>query len=161
MTKNDILRRFRYALDINDAAMIDIFALAGRKVKKAELSDLLKKEGDTGYVECNDSVMSSFLDGLIIHKRGKRDDAVGSQEKTNSELNNNLILKKMRIALELNEEGMLAIMKLADIVVSKSELSALFRREDHKNYKECGDQFLRNFLNGLTRRYREESFADK
>lgn len=161
MTKNDILRRFRYALDINDSTMIEIFALAGRKVRKIELNSLLKKEDDPGYVECCDEVMSAFLDGLIIHKRGKREEAEEQQEKSEPALNNNLILKKMRIALELNEEGMLAIMKLADIVVSKSELSALFRRKEHKNYKECGDQFLRNFLNGLTRRYREESFLDK
>lgn len=160
MTKNDVLRRFRYALDISDSCMIEIFALAGHEVGKAELNSLLKKEDDPGYVECSDAVMSAFLDGLIIYKRGKKEGDDGSQEQTESALNNNIILKKMRIALELNEEGMLATMKLAGVVVSKSELSALFRRKGHKNFKECGDQFLRNFLNGLTIRNRENSFSD-
>jgi uncharacterized protein YehS (DUF1456 family) len=161
MTKNDILRRFRYALDLSDSTMIEIFSLGGRTVKKYELSCLLKKEDDPDYVECSDEVMTAFLDGLIIHKRGTREGSEEQQEKLESALNNNLILKKMRIALELNEEGMLAIMKLAGVIVSKSELSALFRRKEHKNFKECGDQFLRNFLNGLTRCYREASFTDK
>ncbi len=161
MTKNDILRRFRYALDLSDLTMIEIFGLGGRTVKKYELSCLLKKEDDPDYVECSDEVMTAFLDGLIIHKRGKREGSEEQQEMLEPALSNNLILKKMRIALELNEEGMLATMKLAGVIVSKSELSALFRRKEHKNFKECGDQFLRNFLNGLTRRYREESFADK
>ena len=62
----------------------------------------------------------------------------------------------MRIALNLNADDMLAVMKLADMVLSASELTALFRRKDHKHYKECGDQFLRNFLQGLTVKHRGE-----
>jgi uncharacterized protein YehS (DUF1456 family) len=160
MTKNDILRRFRYALDISDAGVIEIFRLGGMEIGKAELNNLLRKEEDSGYVECSSAVLNAFLDGLILQKRGPREGG-DSQQAAASELNNNLILKKIRIALEMNEDEMLATMKLANVVVSKPELSALFRRKGHKNYKECGDQFLRNFLNGLTMRYREGSFADK
>lgn len=64
-------------------------------------------------------------------------------------MTNNDILKKLRIALKLRDEDIIEILKLVDFQVSKSELSALFRTEDHPNYKECGDQLLRNFLNGL------------
>ena len=64
-------------------------------------------------------------------------------------LTNNDILKKIRVALELKDEDIIHILKLADFEVSKSELNALFRKPDHPNYKECGDQLLRNFLNGL------------
>lgn len=64
-------------------------------------------------------------------------------------MTNNDILKKLRIALKLRDEDIIEILKLVDFEVSKSELSALFRNEDHPNYKECGDQLLRNFLNGL------------
>ena len=161
MTNNDKLRRFRYALDISDASMIEMFRLAGHEISKSGLNDLLKKEDDAGYVECSDAVMGAFLDGLILLKRGKREGTPEQPEKRDSRLSNNVILKKIRIALELNEDDMLALMKLADVIVSKSELSALFRREGHKNFKECGDQFLRNFLNGLTLRHREHSFTDK
>ncbi len=64
-------------------------------------------------------------------------------------MTNNDILKKLRIALKLRDEDIIEILKLVDFQVSKSELSALFRTEDHPNYQECGDQLLRNFLNGL------------
>jgi uncharacterized protein YehS (DUF1456 family) len=64
-------------------------------------------------------------------------------------LTNNDILKKLRVALALKDDEIIEICKKADFDVSKAELSALFRKEDHPNYKPCGDQFLRNFLNGL------------
>ena len=92
----------------------------------------------------------SFLDGFIILKRGKKDSAPEPVKKVKTKLTNNIIFKKLRIALELRGDDILAILKLADLSVSKSELNALFRREGHKHYKVCGDQFLRNFLQGLT-----------
>ena len=64
-------------------------------------------------------------------------------------LTNNDILKKLRVALELKDDDILKILKLVDYEVSKSELNAIFRKEDHTNYMPCGDQLLRNFLNGL------------
>lgn len=64
-------------------------------------------------------------------------------------LTNNDILKKIRVALELKDEDVVKILKLAEFNISKSELNALYRKPDHPNYKECGDQLLRNFLNGL------------
>jgi uncharacterized protein YehS (DUF1456 family) len=69
-------------------------------------------------------------------------------------MTNNDILKKLRIALNLRDTDIIEILKLADFEISKTELSALFRKEDHKNYKECGDQILRRFLNGLIIRNR-------
>lgn len=153
MTNNDILRRFRYALDMSDVAMIEMFKLGGHEIDKAGLAALLKKEEDAGYMACRDAVMTAFLDGLIVQKRGKKEGAP-TPPAAPDRLRNNVILKKMRIALNLNEDDMLAILKSADVVISSSELSALFRRKDHKHYKECGDQFLRSFINGLTKRYR-------
>lgn len=64
-------------------------------------------------------------------------------------LSNNDILKKLRVALQLRDEDVIAILKLVDFELTKSELSALYRKPDHPNYKPCGDQLLRNFLNGL------------
>ncbi|MFZ2196190.1 MAG: DUF1456 family protein [Thermodesulfovibrionales bacterium] len=154
MTKNDILRRVRYALNINDSTMLEIFRLSGHEIEQSYLLNLLKKEDEDGYVDCSDKVMGFFLDGLIIHKRGRQEIKQQQQMKSAPRLSNNAILKKLRIALELKEDDMVGIVKLADIDISKSELTALFRKEGHRNYKECGDQFLRNFLKGLTIRYR-------
>lgn len=155
MTKNDILRRVRYALNIDDSTMLEIFKLAGHEIEQPGLINLLKKENEEGYVDCSDQVMGFFLDGLIFHKRGRQETKPGQEKKSGTRLTNNAILKKLRIALELKEDDMVGILKLADIDISKSELSALFRKEGHRNYKECGDQFLRNFLKGLTIRYRD------
>lgn len=154
MINNDILRRVRYALNINDSSMIEIFKQADYHMALPELVSLLKKDDEQGFMECSDKIMEYFLNGLIYSRRGKIESKQGQDKKTNSTLSNNTILKKLRIAMELREEDMLEIMEIADMKVSKSELTALFRKEGHKNYKDCGDQFLRNFIKGLTIRYR-------
>ena len=151
MTNNDILRRIRYIFDFNDLKMITIFSLADYKVTREQISDWLKKDDDPAYKACNDSQLAIFLNGLINHKRGKRD---GPQPKPEAKLNNNIIFRKLKIALNLKEEETLAILKSADLVISKHELSAFFRREDHKHYRVCKDQILRNFLKGLQLKYR-------
>jgi uncharacterized protein YehS (DUF1456 family) len=154
MLNNDILRQLRYALNINDPAMVKIFKLADHEIEQSTLNGLLKKEDEEGFVDCSNPVLEHFLDGLILHKRGRREMKPGETGKPVSRLTNNAILKKIRIALELKEDDMLAVLRLADVEISKSELTALFRKEGHKNYKECGDQFLRKFLRGLSLRYR-------
>ena len=154
MNNNDVLRQLRYALNMNDSTMIEIFKLADHEIGQTILTGLLKKEDEEGFVNCGDVVLGYFLDGLILYKRGRKEMKPGETRRSDSRLTNNIILKKMRIALELKEDDMLAVLKLAEVDISKSELSALFRKEGHKNYKECGDQFLRKFLKGLFIRYR-------
>jgi uncharacterized protein YehS (DUF1456 family) len=150
MNNNDILRRLRYALDISNPGMIEIFQLSGCSIEQPTLLKIMKKEEEDEFIACSNPLMSFFLDGLIIHKRGRRDSDTVESPKPDASLNNNAILKKLRIALDLKENDMLAVMALAGVKLSKSELSALFRNKGHKHFKECGDQFLRNFLQGLT-----------
>ncbi len=154
MTNNDIFRRLRYALDLKDITMIEIFELSEHKIEKAELARLFKNEEEEGYECCSDTIMGLFLDGLIIYKRGKVDMLSGNVKKPDLPLTNNDILKKLRIALKFREDDMLGTLKLAGMNISKSELSALFRKQGQRHYKECGNQLLRNFLKGLTTRYR-------
>jgi len=154
MINNDILRQLRYALNINDSTVIEIFKVAGHEIDRAGLAGLFRKEEEEGFVNCSNALLGYFLDGLILYKRGRRETKPGESERPESRLTNNAILKKIRIALELKEDDMLAIFRLAGIDMSKSELTALFRRESQKNYKECGDHFLRKFLRGLSLRYR-------
>ncbi len=134
--------------------MLDIFRLGEHPMDLAGLKDLLKKEGEQGYVVCSSKVLGSFLDGFIIYKRGRQEPKAGEIKRPDPELTNNVILRKIRIALELKEDDMLGILKLAKVTISKSELSAFFRATEHKNFKSCGDQILRNFLTGLALRYR-------
>lgn len=149
LTNNDTFRRLRYALDLHDPDLEEIFSLSGMALPRADILNLLKKETDTGYVECSNAVLSSFLDGLIVKRRGKKEGKPQAPVDAGQLLSNNDILKKLRIALELHEEDVTAILKKAGVEISRSELSALFRNKDHKNFKDCGDQFLRNFLTGL------------
>jgi uncharacterized protein YehS (DUF1456 family) len=128
---------------------------------QSDITALVKKEDEEGYLECSDLVLEGFLDGLIAYKRGKRPDGPVEGQKKDERLTNNDILKKIRIALELKEADMLEVFKLAQFPTSKSELTALFRTKGHENYKECGDQLLRNFLKGLTVRNRDEKSAKK
>ena len=155
MNNNDILRRTRYALDISNQEMISIFQISGCALELPTLFKLLKKEEEDEFISCSNPLLGFFLDGLIVHKRGRREGVDEQPPKPDASLNNNAILKKLRIALDLKEDDMLAIMKLAGVTISKSELSALFRNKGHKHFKECGDQFLRNFLQGLTIRNRK------
>ncbi|MGL5393205.1 MAG: DUF1456 family protein [Shewanella sp.] len=152
MINNDILRRLRFVFDFSNAKMIKIFAKAGREVPVEEMINLLHKEEEEGYKACNDTTLCQFLDGLIIEKRGLREGA--EIPAPVSRLNNNLIFKKLRVALEMREEDIVATLALAEMQMSKSELSALFRNPEHKNFKECGDQILRNFIRGLSLKYR-------
>jgi len=155
MTNNDVLRGVRYALALSPATMAEIFSISGQTVAQDKIADLLKKEGEEGFVSCPDGLMEDFLSGLIIHRRGRQEGKPAHPPQAARVLTNNSILKKLRIALELKEEDMLAILQQSGNPVSKPELSALFRKAGHKNYKECGDQFLRHFLKGLAIRYRE------
>lgn len=150
MINNDVLRRLRYALDFSDAKMLEIFALNDVTISRDDLLNLLKKDTESGYVELDNKLMAAFLDGLVTYKRGPLENRPGFVKKPEPPLSNNGILKKLRIAFNFREEDMLETLKLADFELSKGELSAFFRQKGHKNYRECGDQILRNFLQGLT-----------
>lgn len=155
MTNNEVLRGVRYALALSTAAMSEIFSLSGHPLAQDKIVNLLKKDGEEGFVVCPDALMEDFLSGFIIYRRGRQEDKPARPPQTIEPLTNNSILKKLRIALILQESDMLGILQQAGNPVSKSELSALFRKVGQKNYKECGDQFLRNFLKGLALRCRK------
>lgn len=163
MDCNDILIRLRYALEIKNKEMAEIFKLGGTDVSVPEVVKILIKTDDDELendeqIKCTHSMFDSFLNGLIIYKRGKQEPKPGqntSPESLKTRGNvNNLLLKKVKIALSLTTEDMLEIFDVAGITVTKGELGALLRKEGHKNYKECGDKFARKFLKGLAIKYR-------
>ncbi len=153
MTNNDVLRRIRYAFDFNDSKMIALFGLADHPVTRAQISDWLKKDDDPAFQECSDTQLAIFLNGLINDKRGKKE---GPQPDPEQRLTNNIIFKKLRIALDLKAVDILEILGLTGVRISEHELSAFFRRPDHKHYRECKDQILRNFLKGMQLKYRPD-----
>ena len=146
MSNNDIIRRIRYTFDLSDSKMIEIFSLADYPVTRAQISDWLKKDDDPAFQELLDFQMATFLNGFIIEKRGKKE---GVQPIPEDKLNNNIVFRKLKIALNLKDEDIMEIFKLVDLRISKHELSAFFRNPNQSQYRPCKDQFLRNFLQGM------------
>ena len=147
MDNNDIMRRLRFALKLSDKQMVDIFGLADFVITEKTVISILKKDEDENFLKCTNDMLNSFLDGFIIQKRGKSDDA--PKEKIAEKMSNNVVLKKLKIALNLKSEEIQAILLKEGVEVSNSEISAVMRRVGHRNYKECGDRYLRNFLKRL------------
>ncbi len=130
--------------------MIELFAQAGKEVTRTEICDWLKKDDDPAFKGIYDQPLAYFLNGFIIEKRGKKDGELPIAEK---KLNNNIILRKLKIALNLRDEDIIEILSLVDFRVSKHEISAFFRKSDQDQYRPCKDQLLRNFLHGLQRKF--------
>lgn len=154
MINNDVLRSIRYLLDLSDLKVVEIMRLADPAIalEKSELQALLRKEDDPLHAALSDTMLAAFLDGLVLHCRGPNPNAAARP--ATQRISNNLILKKLRVAFELKDEDMHQIFEDAGFPVSRPELSALFRKHDHRNFRLCGDQMLRNFLKGLTLRIR-------
>ncbi|VAW53351.1 Uncharacterized protein YehS [hydrothermal vent metagenome] len=158
MTNNDILRRIRYAFDLNDSKMMKLLSLESEAITREQMSNWLKKEDDEAYQACNDVQLAAFLNNFIDERRGKKEGAKPPLEK---HLTNNIILRKLKIALNLKDDDVLSLLEKVDFTVSKHELSALFRKKGHKHHRVCKDQILRNFLKGIQLQYRPKDYYQK
>lgn len=170
MDNNDILIRLRYALDLKNTQMKEIFKLGGVELTDEQIRKILIKSKDEDdlamrdmedNIPCDNYTLESFLNGFIIFKRGKQEPKPGQPEPpthimTDNRSVNNILLKKLKIALALTSEDMLDILETAGVVITKGELGAVLRKEGHKNYKACGDRYARNFLKGLTIKNRKD-----
>jgi uncharacterized protein YehS (DUF1456 family) len=150
LSTNEILFRVKKALDLTDEEMLKIYALESYDMDPIHLDSLLKRKQDKKFQLCSYEELGVFLDGLVTFKRGP---SPKKDENEEVELTNNLILKKLRIALELKEAETEIIFGLADVALSKQQLASLFRKEGHKNFKRCSDALLMSFLEGLDEFY--------
>lgn len=151
MLNNDVLCSLRYILDVNEGKLVEIVKLGGGDVTKAQMETYIKKEIEPGFVACPHNMLSHFLNGLIYLKRGR--DA--TTPRLTTELpTNNVVMKKLRVAFQLKDTDFIEMLKEGGFEVSKSEVSALLRKEGHENYKVCGDQYLRQVLKALAYRIR-------
>lgn len=157
MLSNDVLRRLRFALAMDNSATISVFKLVDYKLEEDYLFGMMKREDEPGFVPCRDKILALFLDGLIIKNRGKKEGAPPPGLQQGERLSNNEILRKIKIAMNYQQEDMLNILKKAGFPMGKSELTALFRKPDHRSYRPCGDQLLRNFLQGMVKTHRPDA----
>lgn len=171
MINNDLLIRLRYALDIKNTDVVEMFRLGGMEFTKEEVLKILSKptvdeDGEMvltpteEFMPCDYEMLEAFLNGLIIFKRGKQEQKTSQVQATmqtpsKKDTPNNLFIKKVKVALSLTTEDMIEIFYDAGLNVSKGEIGAILRKADHRNYKECGDNFTRNFIKGLTMRFRD------
>ncbi|RLM19247.1 hypothetical protein BIY29_16980 [Brenneria alni] len=153
MINNDVLRSIRYMLNLNNEQLIGILALMDTRVTPQQIAGFVKKEEEEGYQPCPDILMGIFLDGLIIHQRGKDDSRPAP--KVERKITNNIILKKLRVAFALKTTDIQELLQSQDFRLSQPELTAMLRAPEHKNYRVCGDQVLRYFLKGLAVRLRD------
>lgn len=151
MKNNVVLRQLRYIFDLSDDQMINIFAQAEVVVTRSEISDWLKKDDHVDYKIISDPSFASFLNGFINVKRGKRD---GPQPAPEQRLNNNIIFRKLKIALSYKDTDIIDTYDYVGMAISKHEISAIFRNPNQSQYRPCENQFLRNFLHGLQLKYR-------
>jgi len=151
ISTNEILYRIQKALNLTTEEMLEIYKLEAYDMSETHLDSLVKRRQENGFMLCSYEELGVFLDGLVTFKRGP------SPKKANDdaavELTNNLILKKLRIALELKEAETEIIFGLADIDLSKQQLASLFRKEGHKNFKPCSAELLMAFIEGLDEFY--------
>lgn len=148
---NEILYRIQKALNLTTEEMLKAYELEAYQMEASHLESLLKRRQDKGFIPASYEELGIFLDGLVTLKRGPSPKKSHDDEAV--ELTNNLILKKLRIALELKEPETEIIFGLADVDLSKQQLSSLFRKEGHKNFKPCSDELLMAFLDGLDEFY--------
>ena len=144
---NEILYRIHKALNLTTEEILEAYKLEAYKMDASHFESLLKRRQDDGFTAATYEELGLFLDGLVTLKRGPSPKKANENEAV--ELTNNLILKKLRIALELKEAETEIIFGLADVELSKQQLASLFRKEGHKNFKECSDELLMAFLDGL------------
>lgn len=146
MINNDILRRVSTLLDFNDDKIRAVFKLNSCDITVEKLACLFKEKDDATYIELLDVELASFLNGLIVEKRGAKEGPEHIPEVT---LTNNLIFNKLKIAFALKADEVISVLELAELSLTKYELSAFFRNVNNKHYRECRDDVLSAFIRGL------------
>jgi len=150
MNNNAILYTLRHSLPLTGEQMSTVFGLGGHTVSALEVEALMERDDREEAASCSDAMLIDFLDGFILQQRGPRKQ--GAAPAPPPALSNNTIFKKLRIALNLHEADVLAILAEGGRHLTKRELTPLFRKPDHKHYRSCDDEVLEGFFKGLRSR---------
>ena len=152
MTNNEVMISVRYTLEIKNKEVVEMIKAGGVELSVLDVVDIFKNEEEEGFAECPPETIHAFLDGLILARRGPNDGP--AQISSTAQINNNMILRKLRVAFDMRDIDVVDTLDGVGFTVSKSGICALFRAPTHRHYMECGDQFLCIFLKGLTRHFR-------
>ena len=145
-----VIQSLKEALNLNRKQILHIYSLENFIMDSKRLDDILKNPNKKSAKEATYEELGVFLDGLFQYKRGEKPTIPQDIE---VELDNNLILKKIRSALNLKEYEIAIIFELADFKISKSQIKDIFRSNNHPKLKYCDDKTLKAFLEGLNEFY--------
>jgi len=149
METNDLMRRLRYAMALDDRSTARIIGLGGGDADVEHVAIWRSKPDDPYHQICPAQAITQLLAGLVIDRRGPPPPHLASRAVPGSTSDNNQILKQLRIALQLKDDDVHSLIEGGGGRLSRSEVNALFRKPGARNYRACGDQVLRWFLAGL------------
>lgn len=149
MTNNEVLKNLQNIFNLETSKITEIYNILDDKMTEDHVNAWFKRLGDPSFLNLEDMELSTFLNALICEKRGKKE---GPQPEPEKEITNNIILKKLKIALDLKNEDIMDILNLVNTSMNNYELTSFFRKPNHKNYRPVRDQLLRSFLKGLSLR---------
>lgn len=149
MRTNDIFRKLVQSLSLTVEQVQAMFAASDIDLSEKDIANLLKTDYQPGFEAMPEYILIIFMNNLIDQKRGKKEDAQPEVVEKHQKISNNDVLKKLRIAFNLHEQDVRDVLKLATIELTKSDLSALFRKPGHVHYKACDDGLVLDFIEGL------------
>jgi len=149
MRTNDIFRKLVQSLPLTVEQVQTLFAVSDIDLSDKDIANLLKTDYQPGFEAMPEYILIIFMNNLIDQQRGKKADAQPEVVEKHQKISNNDVLKKLRIAFNLHEQDVRDALKLATIELTKSDLSALFRKPGHIHYKACDDGLVLDFIEGL------------
>ncbi len=145
MTNNYILTSIMNSLKLTKVDVLKSYKLVDKKIAQEDVDDILREASDEKFILLSDEGFELFLNGFIAYKRGPSDKKAKKQK---IYFSNNIILKKLKIALDLKDEDIIEIFANDGLEITKSQLTAYFRRDGHINYRKCSDSLLKRFIKG-------------
>ena len=150
MKNNTVMIKLRQTLSLTDSDIARIFELGDYSVTPDMIAGFLVGfPTDAGYLKCPSRGLIAFLEGLIVDRRGPNPKKPKAGAVAETTIDNSDVFKKLRIAFDLHEEDIHALLMQSNIVLEKNDFSAIFRKKGHKHYKVCSDPVLDAFLKGL------------
>ena len=155
MYNNEILMAIKDNLSLSNQHIVDCFKYGNNEMDETDIQRLfVSKRAKQEHIFCDDELLEAFLNGLIILKRGEPDINLGQERKSSIRISaskyiNNVVLKKLKIALNLSNKDSIEIFLAADTIISNGQLTGFLRKEGHKNYRKFSDSHLMAFLKGV------------
>lgn len=150
MYPNLVLKRVSAISNLTNRQIANVLKKSNKKLTSATVDLWLLEEEDTNHVPLSSVDLSFFLNGLIIHFRGARED--GFVPEADKDLDNNMIFKKLKIAYDIQTDEIAPMFRAINRRITKNEVASFLRGANHAQYREMKDQYLRNFMSAIKKK---------